>query len=203
MKLYYLKGTCSMVPHTALEWIGKPYEAQGVDHAYMKSPEYLALNPQGAVPLLTDGDFVLTQNMAILYYLDQLNPEANLFGAGDAKDKAQVVRWLSFANSDLHKTFSLLFRTPSGMDEAGVTALQNNARENILRMYQQIEQHLEGREFIGAQISVADVYIYVTLRWARSMKVDVSGLPNLVAFYDRVGANAGVQAVIQAEGIPA
>ena len=192
-----------MVPHTALEWIGQAYEAQGVDHAYIKTPEYLALNPQGAVPLLVDGDYTLTQNVAILYYLDQLHPEANLFGTGSAQDKAQVVRWLSFANADLHKTFSPLFRAPAGLNDEGKAALQESSRENILRMYQQVEKHLSHREFVGNSISVADVYLYVTMRWARSLKLDLTGLPNLAAFYDRVNANPGVQAVLAAEGLPA
>ena len=70
MKLFYLPGACSMVPHTALQWIGQPYEAKAVTHAQIKEPAYLAMNPQGAVPLLVDGDLVLSQNVAILAYLD-------------------------------------------------------------------------------------------------------------------------------------
>lgn len=65
MKLYYLPGACSLVPHIALEWIGKPYEAEAVSREKIKSAEYLALNPQGAVPLLIDGDLALSQNAAI------------------------------------------------------------------------------------------------------------------------------------------
>lgn len=190
-----------MVPHTALEWTGQAYEAQGVDHAYMKSPEYLALNPQGAVPLLVDGDYVLTQNVAILYYLDKLHPEANLFGTGDAKAKAQVVRWLSFANSDLHKAFVPLFRAIEGLDEQAQNIVKQNTIANILRMYQQVETHLEGREFVGESISVADVYLYVTMRWARSLKVDISNFANLKALFDRVEANPGVQKVLADEGL--
>ncbi len=71
MKLYYMAGACSLVPHTALEWSGVAYDAQAMKLADTKTPEYLALNPQGAVPLLVDGEFVLPQNVAILSYLDE------------------------------------------------------------------------------------------------------------------------------------
>ena len=203
MKLYYLNGACSMVPHTALEWVGKPYEAESASREFIKSPEYLALNPQGSVPLLVDGDFALSQNMAILYYLDQLHPEAKLFGSGDAQSRALAVRWLSFANSDLHKTFSPLFHAPSTLDEAGKAALQESLRQNILRMYQQVETQLTGRDYVtGDEITIADVYIYVTMRWARALGLDLSGFPNLATFYQRVSANAGVEAVRHAEGLP-
>lgn len=56
LTLYYLKGACSLVPHVALEWAQASYRAQEVSRETLKTPEYLALNPQGAVPLLQDGD---------------------------------------------------------------------------------------------------------------------------------------------------
>ena len=92
MKLFYLPGACSMVPHTALQWIGQPYEAKAVTHAQTKKPAYLAMNPQGAVPLLVDGDLVLSQNVAILAYLDARFPEARLFGSDTIEGKARAWR---------------------------------------------------------------------------------------------------------------
>ncbi|MDQ3230150.1 MAG: glutathione S-transferase N-terminal domain-containing protein, partial [Pseudomonadota bacterium] len=66
MKLYYSPGACSLADHIALEWIGKPYEAERLSKEQRKSPEYLRINPAGAVPALQEGDWVLTQNAAIL-----------------------------------------------------------------------------------------------------------------------------------------
>ena len=70
MKLYYMPGACSLADHIALEWTGAKYEAQAVSRDALKQTEFLALNPQGSVPCLVDDDFVLTQNVAILFYLD-------------------------------------------------------------------------------------------------------------------------------------
>ena len=109
LKLYYLPGACSLVPHTALEWIGVDFDAQAVDHTIIKSPEYLALNPNGQVPLLQEGSWTLTQNVAILDYLNDVYPQAKLYGSGDARAVARAREWLAFLNADLHKDFSLIF----------------------------------------------------------------------------------------------
>src|SRR3546814_16341816 len=75
MKLYYSPGTCSLADHIVLEWIGKPYEAIRVSRDDRKSPEFLRLNPAGAVQVLQDGDWVLTQNMAVRNFLPDILPE--------------------------------------------------------------------------------------------------------------------------------
>lgn len=204
MKLYYLKGACSMVPHTALEWIGKSYEAQGVTLAETKTPEYLAMNPQGAVPLLIDGELALSQNVAILQYLDALNPQAKLFGSTDEVAKARAWRWLAFLNADVHKAFGPLFHLPDYVKDEGVKAdMQQAARASIVRMLGQADAHLASHPWLGDAISVADVYLFVILRWAKGMKIDLSSLPNLAGFYDRVAADPGVQKVMAEEGIQA
>jgi len=69
MKLYTSPGACSMADHIVLEWIGKPYTAQIVSREQRATPEFRKLNPASAVPVFEDGDWVLTQNVAILNYL--------------------------------------------------------------------------------------------------------------------------------------
>lgn len=85
MKLYGLVGSCSFVPHVALEWVklhtNQDYEFQAVNREFIKTPAFLALNPRGAVPLLIDDDLVLSQNQAIVHYLDELYPDAKLLAA--------------------------------------------------------------------------------------------------------------------------
>src|SRR5690606_28966645 len=76
VKLYYMPGACPLATHITLEWIGQPYEIQAVPREDLKKPEFLALNPVGSVPVLTDGDLVLTQSVAILEYLAEKHPEA-------------------------------------------------------------------------------------------------------------------------------
>ncbi|MDG6346799.1 glutathione S-transferase N-terminal domain-containing protein [Glaesserella parasuis] len=187
MKLYYLPGACSFVPHTALEWIGKPYEAEAVNRDKIKSPEYLALNPQGAVPLLVDGDFALSQNIAILTYLDNLHPEAKLFGSNTAQDKAKAMRWLSFFNSDVHKALT--------------AEIRQNAADNVLRMLEIANDHLEHHAFFGERLCVTDVYLYTMLGWAKRVGLDVSHLTHFKSFIERVEVDKGVDAVRVQEGL--
>ncbi len=204
MKLYYLPGACSMTPHVALEWIGEPYEAEAATRASIKSPEYLKLNPQGAVPLLVDGDFALPQNVAILHYLDARFPKARLFGSDDIKGRARAFRWLSFLNADVHKAFVPLFYTPDYInDDATKAAMQQAARDNVVRMLAQADAQLARQKYLADDVSVADVYLYVILRWCRSQKVDLDHLSKLAPFYELMGGNVGVQAVIAQEGLKA
>src|SRR5262245_1104988 len=109
MKLYYYAGACSLAGHIVLDWIGEPYETVRMTRAAVKSAEYLALNPNGTVPLLMDGTYVLTQNVAILTYLADLHPEMRMLGDGTVRGRAEVMRWLGFLNSDVHPAFKPIF----------------------------------------------------------------------------------------------
>ena len=76
MKLYSSPGACSTADHIVLQWTGGPFEVEVVTREQRQSPEYLAINPAGAVPALRDGDYILTQNAAILGYIADTWPEA-------------------------------------------------------------------------------------------------------------------------------
>ena len=84
MKLYYMPGACSLASHIVLEWLGKPYETHKLSRDELKGPEFLKINPLGAVPALADGDWTLTQNVAILEYLAEQAPQSKLMGDGSA-----------------------------------------------------------------------------------------------------------------------
>ncbi|MDO4627524.1 MAG: glutathione S-transferase N-terminal domain-containing protein [Pasteurellaceae bacterium] len=201
MKLYYFKGACSMVPHIALEWIGQPYEAEEISFEQSKSAAYLALNPQGAVPLLQDGEFYLSQNVAILSYLAELYPAANLFGKGDAKARATALKWLLFCNADLHKLFKPLFRPADYLanDEALKLAAQNEAKAQILASLAIANNQLAHQDYLAGELSVADAYFYVLLRWCKGLNIDFSHLTQLEPFYQRISQNAGVKSVLAQE----
>ena len=203
MKLYYLPGACSLVPHTALEWIGKPYEAEAVSREKLKSPEYLALNPQGAVPLLVDGDLALSQNMAILSYLDEIYPEAGLFGSQTPRDKAKARRWLAFFNADVHKAFTPFFHLPSYAEgnEELTAQIRQTAADQLFGYLDIANRHLEQHQFFGENISVADVYLCTMLGWAKMLGLDFSHLRQLLPFVERVLANEGVANARRQEGL--
>jgi glutathione S-transferase len=201
MKLYYTPGTCSLADYIVLEWIGKPYDVQHVSREARHQPDYLAINPAGAVPALDDDGWILTQNTAILHYLVDLSPESKLVGDGTPKSRAEVNRWLAFANSDLHPAFKVFWGGLSWLDdEAMVAKGLDHARRNLRTMFERADRQLEGKDWIAGVRSIADPYLFVTLRWAHAAKVDLKGLENLRAFYDRMRRDPGVEKVLKFEG---
>ena len=207
MKLYTKPGACSLADHIALYWSGLPFEAAIVDMATVKSPAFLAFNPAGAVPVLRDGDWVLTQNSAILHYIAQQVPDKALDGGSDLRTRAEVNRWLAFLNADLHPTFKPLFGATAYLEDAEVIArTKAEALSRLRTLYLRAEAQLAaGNTWLAGTPapSIADAYLYVTLRWAGGVGVDLGGCTALAAFRARMEADAGVQAALAAEGLNA
>ncbi|SEO53867.1 glutathione S-transferase [Duganella sp. CF517] len=200
MKLYHMPGACSLADLIVLDWIGAPHQAIRMDLDSIKSPHYLAINAGGNVPLLVHGDFLLTENVAILGYLADLHPGAALLGDGSARGRAEVMRWLGFLNSDVHKAFKPLFSPARFLDERDRDdALARNARHHVRLYLERLEAHMDGREWLTGARSVADPYLFVVLRWAEAKLVDLHGLPNLARFSDRMARDPGVRAALRAE----
>ena len=201
MKLYYMPGACPLATHIVLEWIGQPYEVEAVPRDKLKSPEFLALNPVGSVPVFKDGNMVLTQGSAILEYLAEKHPETKLMPEG-IEARADTRRWLAFVNADLHKAFSLIFGKASyTSDPAAQELLVAGGTAKAAQLFAIIDQQLEGKEWVTGTRSVVDPYLYTITRWARSIKMDLSPYPNLLSFFERMNADAGVQAALKAQGL--
>ena len=202
MKLYYSPNACSLSDHIVLEWIGKPYETVKLSREGRQTPEFLALNPVGAVPVLEHEGWVLTQNAAILGYLAETNPEAGLFGDGSAKSRAEVVRWFAFVNSDLHPTFKPLFGATAYLeDPIMIEKTRQHAKASLRTLFARADTQLAGGDWIAGSRSIADPYLYVVLRWAKSLGIDLSGLDNLANFTTRMEADPAVQKVLKDEGL--
>ncbi|WP_394059787.1 glutathione S-transferase family protein [Alcaligenes sp. WGS1538] len=201
MKLYYLPGACPLASHIALEWIGKPYETHAVSRDELKQPAFLAMNPLGAVPVLQDEGLTLTQSSAILEYLAEKNPEANLLGK-TIQERAETRRWLAFVNADIHRNFGVMFGVQRYADQESTQAeVRGKTAEVLKKLFTVANQQLAGKQWLTGTRSVADAYLYVTLRWAHVMKIDLSGLDNLDAFYQRMEQDPAVQTALRAEGL--
>ena len=202
MKLYTKPGACSTADHIALQWTGQPFEFRVLTAAEMKAPAYLAINPAGSVPVLVDGDFVLTQNAAIMGYIADAFPQAQLAGDGSARQRAEAMRWLAYVNSDLHPAFKPLFSPGVFIaDESQHETLRQTARERLRKLYAAADAQLATRDWLAGFRSIADPYFYLTVRWAERAGVDLSGYARIAAFKQRMEADAGVQAALKAEGL--
>jgi Glutathione S-transferase len=201
MKLYYMPGSCPLASHIVLEWLGIEYEAVAIPREQLKQPEFLALNPVGSVPVLTDGDLVLTQSAAILQYLAEKHPESGLLPA-DLKARAETLRWLAFINADVHKTFGLIFGKAKYTSEVSAQdQFGQGARAMLRRLFEILDKQLEGKEWVTGTRSIVDPYLFTVLNWAVRIELDLSDLRNLQAFRERMNQDAGVRAALKEQGL--
>jgi glutathione S-transferase len=202
MKLYSTPGACSTADHIVLQWTGGDFDVECVTREQRQSPAYLAINPTGAVPALRDGDFTLTQNAAILGYIADTWPEAQLQGDGSARQRAEANRWLAFVNSDLHPAFKPIFGPARYLgDETQHDAIKDQARSNVRALFERVDQQLAGKQWLAGFRSYADPYLFITVLWAGKVGIDLAGLDNLIAFRERMQADPGVRAALEAEGL--
>jgi glutathione S-transferase len=200
MKLYYLPGACSLASIISLIEVGAKFEAVAVDRKTKKIPDgrdYTDVNPKGYVPALQldDGE-VLTENVAVLPYIADLNPSTNLAPPVGTRARFRLQEWLGYLNSELHKNFSPLFN-PSAPE-----AMKQIAKENIAKRTAFIEGKLGDQPFLlGDSFSVADAYLYVILSWRERAGVDISQFPRVTALYERVRARPSVQSARKLEGL--
>lgn len=203
MKLFYMPGACSLSDHIALEWAGADYQLEQVARERLKSPDYLALNPSGAVPALeVEPGWVLTENVAILQLVAQRYPEAALGGSNE-RERFEVLRWTANLASDVHKAFLPLFAPQRFAEGEEATAVvQRKAVENVRAQLARIDTALSGREvLVGDRRSVADAYLYVILRWAAGKAGGLEEFPELLRFKAAMDKDPGVQRALAAEGL--
>ena len=209
MKLYYGPGACSFVPHVGLEAIkaatGEGFEAQAVKlhKGEQHSPEYLALNPLGLVPLLVVDGKPLSQIVAICDYLDRRYAQAGLLPA-DPWQRAQAMSTFAWMNNTVHPTFTHIFRSRNFADgEAAQAEIKRTAQGVFLGHLERIQGMAEKAApfLLGGKLSFVDAYALVFLRWGGLAGIDPASLPGYKAYVDRLAAVPPVAAAIAREGI--
>lgn len=148
-------------------------------------------------------DWALNQNAAILNYIADIAPLTGLSGDGTARSRAEINRWIAFANADVHPTFKPIFGSTAYLqDDALLARSHDDARSKLRTLYERANTHLQGRTWLASDTHTgADAYLFVTLLWAQKVGVDLSGLNALDAFLQRMLADADVQAALKAEGL--
>ncbi len=193
MKLYYSPGACSLASHIVASEGGLKLSLDKVDlkeHKTESGHDFYGINPKGYVPaLMLDDGSLMTENVALLTYLGD---KAGMTPSGEARYRQ--LEWLAFITSEIHKSFSPLFRGAAGDDALA-------AKKKILDRLSFIAERLDGAFLMGAAFGPADAYLYVMLRWCERMGIDITGLPHLDGYKARVAARPGVRAALTAEGI--
>jgi len=203
LKLFISPGACALASHIGLEEAGADFETQVVDlrTGQQRTPEYLAVNPAGSTPALQTDHGVITQNAAILAFIAQTHPDRNLAPVDDPHAFAAFNAFNGFLGSSLHPAIGkVLFSRPPLEGEARAEAV-----EQALAKYQLVEDHwLKGPWIFGDGFTLADGYLSVFTRWARSAQLlDLARFPGLNAHLDRVQARPAVSRVLANEGLSA
>lgn len=200
MKLYYSPGACSLASHIVLEEVGLPYTIERADlrtKATETGGDLRSINPKGAVPtLVLDSGEVLTEGVAIMQFVaDQAGATDLVPSSGLAR--ARVQEMLNYVASEVHKTYSPLFRP-------GVSAEVKTAQLAQLDVkLGTIEALLaDGRDYVtGPAFCPADGYLFTVTNWSKQLGHDLAPFPGIEALRARVGARPAVQAAMAAEGL--
>lgn len=199
MKLYYTPGACSQASHIALREAGLDFQLEKVDlrqKVTASGDDFRAINPLGYIPALQlDSGEVIIEGPAIMQFIADQAPAAGLLPvAGVARYHA--IGWLNFIATELHKTCSPLF-SPAITEEQRKPIL-----ERLSLRLDNVEQKLAaGGYLMGADFSVADIYLFVVTGWFGRLQISLAKWPHIERFREVMAARPTVQAALVAEGL--
>ncbi len=207
-RLYYYPGKANLAPHMLLQEIGADYELRLVDTDAnaQKSPEYLKLNPNGRIPTLVDGDFVLYETAAICLHLADRHPEAGLAPTTGTTQRAEFYQWLMYLNNTL-QTELITYFYPERLadDEAMAERVKAHAEERIGAMLDLIEAKLAGGGpyLLGERYSAVDPYLLMLGRWTRSMRHPARERSHFGRYLETIAVRPAILRTFAAEGLSA
>lgn len=209
IELYFSPGACSFVPHVGLEAVkaatGEGFEPKLVKlhKNEQKTPEYLAMNPDGQVPVLVAEGKPLTQIVAICDFLDRRFPPAGLLPT-ESWARAQAMSQLAWFNNTVHPAFTRWFRSYYyAASEAAQAEVKKLAVDDLRRHLERIQEWSKPAApyWFGAKPSCHDAYAFTLLRWGGYAGVDPDSLPAYKAYIERVMQAPPVAAALERERI--
>jgi glutathione S-transferase len=184
LKLYFSPSTSSLATHIALIECGAEYELDPrlLSAQATRTPEDLAINPNGKVPaLVTESGHVITEVAATLYYLARKYPAANPWPAGDLDAEADVISWMSFTASTVHGS-------------------RAKGPEHIAEAFDIANRKLADRDWAIGSYSIADIHLFrVYWRFRPGLEAAPGTYPALEAHHDRMLARPAVQKAMEIE----
>jgi glutathione S-transferase len=201
--LFYAPHTCSLASHIALEDAAAEYATVRISFLAeeQRKPEYLAVNPKGRVPALVTDRGVLTETPAILAFIAQSFPRAELAPLHDLFCFAEVQAFNSYLCSTLHVAHSHRMRGSRWADDpAAIAAMQRKVPQSVAACYDLIEgTMLRGPWVMGQTYTICDPYLFTMAQWLEQDGVDLARFPKVRDHRSRMSARPQVQKALAAE----
>jgi glutathione S-transferase len=202
-KLYYAPGTCALASHIALQEAGAQYTTERLDFKsnQQNSPEYLAINPKGRVPALVTDRGVLTETPAMLAFIAQSFPKANLAPFDEPYLFAQVQAFNSYLCSTVHVAHAHKMRGYRwATDETSFADMKRMVPKTVGASFALIERDmLKGPWVMGETYTICDPYLFTLAQWLEGDSVDLSTLPKVIAHRSRMAERPAVRKVMADE----
>jgi glutathione S-transferase len=207
LKLYYAPGTCALASHIALEEAGAAYTTERLDFKknQQNSPEYLAINPKGRVPTLVTDRGILTETPAMLAFIAQSFPKAELAPLEDPYGFAQAQAFNSYLCSTVHVAHAHKMRGARwATDEATFADMKRMVPKTVGACFALIERDmLKGPWVMGERYTICDPYLFTLAGWLEGDSVDLATLPRVADHRKRMAERPAVRKVLTEEQAPA
>ena len=198
LELYWAPGACSFVPHVGLEAAKAQFEPKMVKlhKGEHRTPAYLAMNPNGQVPVLVVDGRPLTQIVAICDFLDRSFPQAHLLPK-EPWERSHALSQLAWMNSTPHTTATRFFFPERYADsEAARAEVKQRATEDFRGYLERLQNTLGARSF-----PFRDAYLFTLLRWGGFAGVDPKSLPAYYAYVQQLLKAPPIAAALARERI--
>jgi glutathione S-transferase len=199
MKLYYIQGSCSLAPHIVLREIGIDFDLIKVD-SNSKTDEFgndfTTINPNGYVPTLQlDNGEILTEGVAIMQYLADQTPKANLVPENGTFERARLHERLNYLSTELHKSFVPLFSDSTEEEK-------RKAVDKIKGKLDFIDILLSDKTYLlNDQYSIADIYLFVITNWTTSKGIPLEKWSNIARHSSKIAQRKNVKEAMRSEGL--
>lgn len=206
MNLFYAPHTSALASHIALEEAGADYTVTRIDFGSeeQRKPDYLAINPNGRVPALVTDRGVLTETPAILAFIAQSFPEANLAPLDDSFAFARVQSFNSYLCSTAHIAHAHRMRGYRWADDqAAIEAMRKKVPQSVGDCFSLIEREMfAGPWVMGDTYTISDPYLFTLSQWLEADGVDTRRLPKIEDHRRRMLQRPAVAKAIAVETQP-
>ena len=209
LQLHYFPGNASLAPHILLEEIGAPFELLLVDRTQsaQKSPAYLALNPNGLIPVLTvaGNDLVLYEAAAICLHLCDTHAGVHLAPLVGSVQRAHFYKWLMWLTNTLQSALIQYFypeRSMNAGNTAGAAELKTNIERRVGELLDLLDAEFArhgGLWLLRSDYSAVDAYAMMRCRWTRGFAHPARDRAHLAPWLARVLDRPAVQRALATE----